>query len=1077
MGSVTQKVSNYILGMSEQTDEVKQPGQVNLLQNGIPDVVRGCVKRPGSHLVKDITTISNPYGDSKTYAVNTGDHTKWFSIYTDNTNQYIGQVTNAGVVTIWRCSDGAIIPVDYSSLGDNTKAPYLDNSALSDEKSSDIQPFTINQTTFFVNRRKTVEMETSAAKKSPPLINEAFIELKQITYGKQYALDIYDPTNNTTYTYHRATSLGTDEDTSTSNISNYVDNGKCEGQGREVCPPSGSGTNAFTNTGTPIHASSPPNQSASGKANLRYEMDTRCNPITVGQESTQQDDDKWNDAYTPFGKLQFGGEGWTTGNTHTFRSSKGLETTIKITNHVVITSRANVAMVRPEPTASNAEEHVSSSGILSDIKATLDGISGTGITCTIIGNGLHLYRATPFGVSTPERQLMSISTSEVNTIADLPKACRHGYTVRVANSGGDQDDYYLKFLVEGIEHDILRRGQNAVSYARSGTTVTVQAPGHGMGNDDQIIASFGGTGATDGLYTITPSGSNAFTITDSASGTIAAGTGMMYQPFRHGEGVWEEVAAPGVDVEFKDSTMPLKMTFVNAGTYAINGGSSRTYSNGVFKFDFPDWSFRDAGDDITNPKPSFVGHPIQKIMFFRNRIALLSEENIILSRTNNFYNFWAKTALTISNADPIDLQSSSTYPTKLFDGVETNAGLVLSSASQQFLLSSGAEALLTPETAKISFLSSYAFNSDTKPWSMGTTIGLLNSTAKNARFYEMANISSRGEPSVLEQSKIVSKLFPANSTVAAESNENDLVLFAVDSTLHTATNEVWGYKYFNQGDKRIQNAWFKWLMPNPIVFHVVMDDVYYVVLKSSGNKYTLESFDIKLTDDTILVGTAPDENRVHLDTKKTVATGDLTYNSGADTTTFTLGAGYYSTNTLTAYTTTAGDKAGRSYDIPANKITGTAPNQTVTLEGNWKNYTSGGSTVNTDLVVGYEYEYVVELPKIYITKPGENNKIKSETRGSLVIHRLNFLFGDVGVIDVTLKRKGRDDYTKTYESLAWDNVLSNTPAIQDGHIHTIPVYERNTNLSVHVKSNHPSPASLFSMNWEGDYSNQFYQRV
>ena len=175
----------------------------------------------------------------------------------------------------------------------------------------------------------------------------------------------------------------------------------------------------------------------------------------------------------------------------------------------------------------------------------------------------------------------------------------------------------------------------------------------------------------------------------------------------------------------------------------------------------------------------------------------------------------------------------------------------------------------------------------------------------------------------------------------------------MDSTLHTATNEVWGYKYFNQGDKRIQNAWFKWLMPNPIVFHVVMDDVYYVVLKSSGNKYTLESFDIKLTDDTILVGTAPDENRVHLDTKKTVATGDLTYNSGADTTTFTLGAGYYSTNTLTAYTTTAGDKAGRSYDIPANKITGTAPNQTVTLEGNWKNYTSGGSTVNTDLVVGY----------------------------------------------------------------------------------------------------------------------------
>ena len=33
---------------------------------------------------------------------------------------------------------------------------------------------------------------------------------------------------------------------------------------------------------------------------------------------------------------------------------------------------------------------------------TLDAISGTNITCTIVGNGIHLYRPTPFGVTTPE---------------------------------------------------------------------------------------------------------------------------------------------------------------------------------------------------------------------------------------------------------------------------------------------------------------------------------------------------------------------------------------------------------------------------------------------------------------------------------------------------------------------------------------------------------------------------------------------------------------------------------------------------------------------------------------------------
>ena len=267
-------------------------------------------------------------------------------------------------------------------------------------------------------------------------------------------------------------------------------------------------------------------------------------------------------------------------------------------------------------------------------------------------------------------------------------------------------------------------------------------------------------------------------------------------------------------------------------------------------------------------------------------------------------------------------------------------------------------------------------------------------------------------------------------------------------------------------------------MPNNIVFHAIMDDVYYAIL-NTGSTYTLEKFDIKVKSDTHLIGTEPDVNRVHLDTKKTFASGDLTYNTAADTTTFTLGAGYYSSRTITAYCTTASDAAGKSYDIPSSAITGTAPNETVTLPGNWKTSTEAGtstSSVNTDVVIGYEYEFSIELPKIYMTRI-EGDKTKSETRGSLVLHRMNFDFGDVGVIDVTLQRKGRSDYTYTVESLEWDNINASTAAIADGYNHTIPVYDSNINTTVFLKSNHPSPATLHSMNWEGDYSPRYYQRV
>jgi len=1055
MASVTQKVPNYVLGISQQPDEKKFPGQVNDLVNGLPDVVEQLTKRPGSHLISAISP-------------STAANSKWFTIYTRDDESYVGQVAADGGVKIFRCSDGVEIPVDYANIAGSGVATYLDNTALSDEKSSDIQPLTINETTFFVNRRKTVEMKRDAASKSPTQPFEAYIQLDSIAYGKQYALDIYDPTDNSTVSYTRATSIVADEDVSLDGTSstgaNQPGNGDCDGAGREY---------VTVSTGTAIHSTSPPNASSGGKTNLRYEMDARCTP-QPDDDSDNDTNDVYHDTYQTYAKLQFGGEGWTTNDTHQHTSEKGLTTTVKVTNHVTITTRANVAMVRPQATSSNAEEHVSADGILGQLKSTLDAISGTGITCTKVGNGLHLYRATRFGVSTPEKTLMSITTSEVNTIADLPSTCRHGYVVRVVNSEENQDDYFLKFSAEGIAEDIDQTG----TYARSSNTITITAASHGLSNGDQIILDVTSGGATDGFYTIANVTTNTFTVTDSASGTIGAGATCSFTPARFGEGVWEEVVQPGKDIEIDNTTMPLALTRVLPGSFSINGGGATTYSNGAFRFSYPDWSKRDCGDDITNPEPSFIGQTIQKMVFFRNRIALLSAENVILSRVNDFYNFWNKTAMAISNADPIDLQSSSTYPTKLYDAVEQAGGLVIFSASEQFLLSSGAEALLTPETAKISYVSSHAFNPDTSPIELGVTIGFLNSTAKNTRFFEMAAVSQRQEPTIAEQSKGIYNLFPVNTSMMTGSVENQMVLFGVDSTLHTASNEVWGYKFYMSEGRKSQAAWFRWTLPNNLVYHTIIDDVYYAVL-NTGSTFTFEKFDIKVKSDTLMIGDAPEDNRVHLDTKKTFASGDLTYNGATDVTTFTLGAGYYSTRTLSAYCITDSDDLGKSYDIPASAITGTAPNQTVTLPGNWKTSTEAGastSSVNTDVIIGYEYEFEVELPTIYMMRP-EGEKMASETRGSLVIHRMNFDFGDVGVIDVTLKRKGRDDYTYTVESKEWDNILASTPAIASSYLHTIPVYDRNTNLTVQIKSNHPSPATIHSMNWEGDYSPKYYSRV
>ena len=308
MASVTQKVNNYILGISEQPDELKQPGQVNNLKNGVPDITAGLIKRPGSELVNTITPL-------------TIDKSKWFHIYTDLNEQYIGQIKNDGVTKIWRCSDGIEIPVDYAQVLGSGKCTYLDNSAISTSTSADIQPLTINESTFICNRQTNVTMMTDAISKSPPVVHEAFIKLDKISYGKQYSLDIYDPADSTTYSFHRATSLAALDSVDTSGILDYTNSDITKGYGDGHCVAVSRETVAPDKTGTAVWQTTPPNSAATGKSNLKYELDTRCQAVNIENDGGGDD---YLDSYHPFADLQFGGEGW--------RANTGSVTFVQVRN-------------------------------------------------------------------------------------------------------------------------------------------------------------------------------------------------------------------------------------------------------------------------------------------------------------------------------------------------------------------------------------------------------------------------------------------------------------------------------------------------------------------------------------------------------------------------------------------------------------------------------------------------------------------------------------------------------------------------------------------------------------------------
>ena len=97
-----------------------------------------------------------------------------------------------------------------------------------------------------------------------------------------------------------------------------------------------------------------------------------------------------------------------------------------------------------------------------------------------------------------------------------------------------------------------------------------------------------------------------------------------------------------------------------------------------------------------------------------------------------------------------------------------------------------------------------------------------------------------------------------------------IVLFA--SSDDDDRRDVWGYRYFQQGEQRALSSWFKYQMPGRVLYHCIMRDIYYVVVRyltdgttALGNK--LISFDIKTNDDTEVITVDDRPYFVYLDNK------------------------------------------------------------------------------------------------------------------------------------------------------------------------------------------------------------------
>ena len=985
MANITQTIPALTAGISQQPDEQKIPGQVKDMVNAIPDVTQGLLKRPAGKFVASLSDGTN----------NSTADGKWFHYYRDENEQYIGQIARNGVIKMWDCLSGAEKTV-VNAIGNNT---YLTHTG--DE---DIQTLTLNDFTYINNRSITTEMDTTVE----PLGDfqkEIFVELKSISYAKQYALNVFDNTTTTTVTTATRISVAL-----VNSSNNYCDTGfrmrthadrgntpnaRCgtqAGDGRDAYAPNvgtrifsvstgdtlvddgatggtlANGNQSVTDYSYTVNIFNSSNQgSQTGRKNLYFRIATTGQSVPYTEGSGSNQTTTYQARYTTTYDLLHGGEGWQQGDYfYVFMKDAYYKVLIEEISTSVV--QANLALVRPNPTPFDTETTITAESILGDIRTQLIASGNfTASDITQIGVGLHIKRNAIFNASTPVGELLNVVPSKVQDTGDLPSQCKHGMVVEVVNSEAEEDNYYVKFF----------------------------------GNND-----------------------------------------------KDGEGTWEECAKPGRLIRLKRSTMPVVLIRTADSNFRLSELDGSTYTIASTQYSVPQWDDAIVGDDVTNPEPSFIGKNINKMLFFRNRFAILADENIVMSRPGDFTNFFAKSAIQLIASDPIDIAASSEYPATLFDGLQTNTGLVLFTKNQQFMLTTDSD-VFSPLTAKINSLSSYNFNFATNPISLGTTIGFLDNAGKFSRFFEMAQIQREGEPEIIEQSAVVNRLFEKDLKLISNSRENDVIFFSEEDT-----STLYGYRYFDSIRERKLAAWFKWTLTGTIQYHCMQDDNLYVVVRNN-NKDQLLKYSIKMDSNTFALA----ENRVHLDHLMSVS--GWTYNATTNKSTKAKPTGLESSNQLVAYDIDAGTNQGRFGKITIN-------GSNLELDGNWSGET---------FLIGYEFTMEVELPTIYVVRQ-EGESFRADSRANTILHRASFAFGPIGLYETTLTRTGRNDYTEVFEVSLANQYAANTAATTNNNkLYSIPIYDRNTNVTLKVKSTHPTPANILYMTWEGVYNNNFYTRV
>jgi len=929
---------------------------------------------------------------------------RWFPIFRDNNERYVVAIYNnpALVLRVWDLNDGTERAVTING----SAADYF-SGATQDT----IEQVTVADYTLITNTQAIVSMNTDT---SADLAKEALVVVDQVAYNSTYSIDISKDGDSAPNKVYSATALevipGSFE---------RDDGGACSGVDAQV----------FTQSG------------AGGKSGLTFRLVNQCQAYLVGGNSIQRRVTKV-EAWVPPDNLsgaravtQFDGfkGDWVWGFP-IFKcdviDSQWEDRPSRIDERITDDHGGAVVIIEEELRSFSNAKYMSR--YRTDVQLQNGGVGWrVGDTTTVSMGGFSFtvrvtkerftYAYNSAGSAnyttpaTTDQGVLDVGAvvgglvSGINGIADF-SAESTGNVIKIKNTAGR--DFNLS--------------------VRGGVTNNAMTVIKGLARDIAELPDQCFDGYTVKVNNTADSDADDYYVrfTTEAPGIPGAGS-------------WEETVAPGIKTSINSSTMPHALIRQADGSFTL-GPLNDTNA-------FGGWAGREVGDEVTNPEPSFVERSISNLFFFANRLGFLSEDAVIMSQPGDYFNFFTQSAIAISDADPIDITASSTIPAILKGVVGTPKGLILFAERSQFLLSTS-EIAFSTATVKLTEISNYFYRSRILPLNSGVSVSFISESATYSKVMEMAVDSVDNRPVVADITRVIPEYLPPNFIWGEVLPNNNMLLYG------EGTDDVYVFKFFNNGDERQLAGWTRWIYPANVKLMAAEDDLIHSVL-FDGTKFILCRSE--LIDDPDIapldVGFSSFSPRLDVSLPNTAITVEP--NSTKTSKVRIPDTAFLGGSEVTLVVTSG-----------AHKGTFIQPEVEFDVTGPY--IVSPNDLVGDEYVLGYTYTASVELPTIFLKTENKADRVN--------VPMVSFLHLELyysGRYEATLSRLGYPDTYKSIEITPANVYDANAVPVAEIGTATIPVFAPGNIVKMKIEASDPYPSAITGYSWDGSYNNRGVQTL